>query len=171
MKRRLEIARALIHNARILFLDEPTVGLDAQSRARVWQYLNDIRVQRQTTIVVTTHYIEEAEQIADRIGVIHNGELIVVEDKAQLMRKLGKKQLTLHLQQPLPALPAELADWRLELGDSGHTLVYTFDAQQPDTGIAQLLRRLNQLAIDFKDLHSSESSLEEIFVNLVRTRA
>jgi ABC-2 type transport system ATP-binding protein len=170
MKRRVLIAKALAHEPQVLFLDEPTAGVDVELRREMWEMVREL-CDRGVTIILTTHYIEEAEQIADRIGVIHNGELIVVDDKAQLMRKLGKKQLTLHLQQPLSALPSGLADWQLELADNGHALVYTFDAQRPDTGIAQLLRRLNELAIDFKDLHSSESSLEEIFVNLVRARA
>jgi ABC-2 type transport system ATP-binding protein len=170
MKRRVLIAKALAHEPQVLFLDEPSAGVDVELRREMWEMVRGLR-DRAVTIILTTHYIEEAEQIADRIGVIHNGELIVVEDKARLMRKLGKKQLTLQLQQPLAALPSELADWQLELADNGHALVYTFDAQRRDTGIAQLLRRLNELAIDLKDLHSSESSLEEIFVNLVRTRA
>ena len=170
MKRRVLIAKALAHEPQVLFLDEPTAGVDVELRREMWQMVRGLR-ERGVTIILTTHYIEEAEEMADRIGVIHKGELIVVEEKSTLMRKLGKKQLTLQLQKALPELPPALAGWPLELGDAGHALVYTFDAQRPDTGIAQLLRRLQELAIDVKDLHSSESSLEEIFVNLVRERA
>ncbi len=170
MKRRVLIAKALAHEPQVLFLDEPTAGVDVELRREMWDMVRGLRA-RGVTIILTTHYIEEAEEMADRIGVIHKGELIVVEEKSTLMRKLGKKQLTLQLQRPLPALPPALAGWPLELGDAGHALVYTFDAQRADTGIAQLLRRLQELDIDFKDLHSSESSLEEIFVNLVRERA
>ncbi|MEO8364789.1 MAG: ABC transporter ATP-binding protein [Pseudoxanthomonas sp.] len=166
MKRRVLIAKALSHEPSILFLDEPTAGVDVELRRDMWQMVRDLR-QSGVTIILTTHYIEEAEEMADRIGVISNGELILVEDKQVLMRKLGKKQLTLQLQNPLQAIPAELAALPLELADEGHALVYTFDVQKEETGIAALLRRLGELGIDFKDLHSSESSLEEIFVNLV----
>ena len=170
MKRRVLIAKALAHEPQVLFLDEPTAGVDVELRREMWDMVRALR-ERGVTIILTTHYIEEAELMADRIGVIHRGELIVVEEKARLMRKLGKKQLTLQLQRPLAGVPPELGAWPLELGDAGHALIYTFDAQRSDTGIAQLLRRLQELNIDFKDLHSSESSLEEIFVNLVRTRS
>ncbi|HEU0307071.1 MAG TPA: ABC transporter ATP-binding protein [Lysobacter sp.] len=166
MKRRVLIAKALAHEPRILFLDEPTAGVDVELRRDMWQMVRSLR-ESGVTIILTTHYIEEAEEMADRIGVISNGELIVVEDKHVLMRKLGKKQLTLQLQEPLAALPAALADFALELTGDGHALVYTFDTQREDTGIATLLRRLHEQGIDFKDLHSSESSLEEIFVSLV----
>jgi ABC-2 type transport system ATP-binding protein len=170
MKRRVMIAKALSHEPRILFLDEPTAGVDVELRRGMWQMVRRLR-QSGVTIILTTHYIEEAEEMADRIGVINRGELVVVEDKAQLMRKLGKKQLTLQLQQPLARIPAELSAYPLELADDGHTLLFTFDAQRHETGIATLLKRLGELNIDFKDLHSSESSLEDIFVDLVRTRA
>ncbi|MFC5571028.1 ABC transporter ATP-binding protein [Lysobacter yangpyeongensis] len=166
MKRRVLIAKALAHEPRILFLDEPTAGVDVELRRDMWQLVRTLR-ENGVTIILTTHYIEEAEEMADRIGVISNGELIVVEDKHVLMRKLGKKQLTLQLQEPLAAVPEALASFGLELADEGHALVYTFDTQREQTGIATLMRRLNEQGIDFKDLHSSESSLEEIFVSLV----
>ncbi|KAF1716918.1 multidrug ABC transporter ATP-binding protein [Pseudoxanthomonas yeongjuensis] len=166
MKRRVLIAKALSHEPSILFLDEPTAGVDVELRRDMWQMVRNLRASG-VTIILTTHYIEEAEEMADRIGVISKGELILVEDKQVLMRKLGKKQLTLQLQNPLGAIPAELSSLPLELADEGHALVYTFDAQKEETGIAALLKRLGELGIDFKDLHSSESSLEEIFVSLV----
>jgi ABC-2 type transport system ATP-binding protein len=168
MKRRVLIAKALSHEPSILFLDEPTAGVDVELRRDMWQMVRNLRASG-VTIILTTHYIEEAEEMADRIGVISKGELILVEDKQVLMRKLGKKQLTLQLQNPLGAIPGELSSLPLELADEGHALVYTFDAQNEETGIAALLRRLGELGIDFKDLHSSESSLEEIFVNLVHS--
>lgn len=170
MKRRVLIAKALAHEPKILFLDEPTAGVDVELRHDMWKMVRALR-EEGVTIILTTHYIEEAEQMADRIGVISKGELIVVEDKDVLMRKLGKKQLTLHLQTPLEHLPEGLAGPALELAEGGSTLVYTFDAQAEETGIAALLRRLAEHGVDFKDLHSSESSLEEIFVSLVRGRA
>ncbi len=170
MKRRVLIAKALAHEPQILFLDEPTAGVDVELRHDMWQMVRGLR-ENGVTIILTTHYIEEAEEMADRIGVISKGELILVEDKAVLMRKLGKKQLTLHLQNPLARIPEELAGHPLELAEDGHALVYTFDTQGEHTGIAALLRRLGEHGIDFKDLHSSESSLEEIFVSLVRSRA
>jgi ABC-2 type transport system ATP-binding protein len=166
MKRRVLIAKALAHEPQILFLDEPTAGVDVELRRDMWQMVRTLR-ENGVTIILTTHYIEEAEEMADRIGVINNGELIVVEDKHVLMRKLGKKQLTLQLQEPLTAVPPALGEFALELADEGHALVYTFDTQREQTGIATLMRRLNEQGIDFKDLHSSESSLEEIFVSLV----
>ena len=166
MKRRVLIAKALAHEPSILFLDEPTAGVDVELRHDMWQMVRRLRDDG-TTIILTTHYIEEAEEMADRIGVIDKGALVVVEDKQVLMRKLGKKQLTLALHAPLQAMPAGLEDLPLELADGGHALVYTFDSQTEDTGIAGLLRRLAELGIEFKDLHSSESSLEEIFVGLV----
>ncbi|MCG6871929.1 MAG: ABC transporter ATP-binding protein [Gammaproteobacteria bacterium] len=169
MKRRVLIAKALAHEPRILFLDEPTAGVDVELRHDMWEMVRRLRAGG-VTIILTTHYIEEAEEMADRIGVINRGQLAVVEDKQVLMNKLGKKQLTLTLQQPLGRLPAELSGHPLELSDDGTTLVYTFDAQQENTGIAELLRDLDRHAIDFKDLHSSQSSLEEIFVSLVRSR-
>ncbi|KAF1709523.1 ABC transporter ATP-binding protein [Pseudoxanthomonas sacheonensis] len=166
MKRRVLIAKALSHEPTILFLDEPTAGVDVELRRDMWQMVRNLR-ESGVTIILTTHYIEEAEEMADRIGVISKGELILVEDKHVLMRKLGKKQLTLQLQTPLQRLPEELSGLALELTDEGHALVYTFDTQTEETGIAALLKRLGELGIDFKDLHSSESSLEEIFVSLV----
>lgn len=166
MKRRVLIAKALSHEPTILFLDEPTAGVDVELRRDMWQMVRNLR-ESGVTIILTTHYIEEAEEMADRIGVISKGELILVEDKHVLMRKLGKKQLTLQLQNPLQRLPEELSGLALELTDEGHALVYTFDTQTEETGIAALLKRLGELGIDFKDLHSSESSLEEIFVSLV----
>ncbi|ARU89550.1 ABC transporter ATP-binding protein [Pseudomonas sp. M30-35] len=170
MKRRVMIAKALSHEPQILFLDEPTAGVDVELRRDMWNMVRGLR-ERGVTIILTTHYIEEAEEMADRIGVISKGEIILVEDKAALMHKLGKKQLTLHLQQPLTSIPDALASYPLELADSGHALVFTFDAQREHTGIAELLKDLAQQGIDFKDLQSSQSSLEEIFVNLVRNRA
>ena len=170
MKRRVLIAKALAHEPQILFLDEPTAGVDVELRHDMWKMVRALR-EEGVTIILTTHYIEEAEQMADRIGVISKGELIVVEDKDVLMRKLGKKQLTLHLQTQLERLPEGLAGPALELTEGGSTLVYTFDAQAEETGIAALLRKLAEHGVDFKDLHSSESSLEDIFVSLVRGRA
>ena len=167
MKRRVLIAKALSHEPQILFLDEPTAGVDVELRHDMWEMVRKLR-ENGTTIILTTHYIEEAEEMADRIGVISKGELILVEDKRTLMRKLGKKQLTVTLQNPLERVPEAMADLPLELAENGHALVYTFDTQQEETGIASLLKRLGDQGIDFKDLHSSESSLEDIFVSLVR---
>jgi ABC-2 type transport system ATP-binding protein len=166
MKRRVMIAKALSHEPKILFLDEPTAGVDVELRRDMWQMVRGLR-ETGVTIILTTHYIEEAEEMADRIGVISRGELILVEDKAVLMEKLGKKQLTLHLQTPLAALPPVLADQPLELSADGADLIYTFDAQSEETGIAPLLKQLSELGIDFKDLQTRQSSLEEIFVSLV----
>ncbi|WP_087746803.1 MULTISPECIES: ABC transporter ATP-binding protein [unclassified Acidovorax] len=166
MKRRVLIAKALSHEPKILFLDEPSAGVDVELRHDMWRLVRALQ-DAGTTIILTTHYIEEAEDMADRIGVIRQGELIVVEDKAVLMRKLGKKQLTLTLQHPMERLPESLARWPLALSADGHALTYSFDTQQEDTGIAALLRALGEHGIDFKDLHSSESSLEDIFVSLV----
>ena len=170
MKRRVLIAKALAHEPQVLFLDEPTAGVDVELRHDMWQMVRGLR-ESGVTIILTTHYIEEAEEMADRIGVIHQGGLILVEEKAALMRKLGKKQLALQLQAPLRALPDALGDLPLELSKDGNTLTYTFDTQGEDTGIAPLLKRLSEQGIDFKDLHSSESSLEDIFVSLVRKSA
>ena len=167
MKRRVMIAKALSHEPDILFLDEPTAGVDVELRRDMWEMVRRLR-DNGVTIILTTHYIEEAEEMADRIGVINHGQLVLVEEKHTLMRKLGKKQLTLYLQQPLAEIPADLTALPLELGDDGNQLVYTFDTQSEHTGIADLLRQLNKHGIDFRDLHSSESSLEEIFVSLVR---
>ncbi|MDP2226247.1 MAG: ABC transporter ATP-binding protein [Moraxellaceae bacterium] len=170
MKRRVMIAKALSHEPSILFLDEPSAGVDVELRHDMWQMVRRLR-DSGVTIILTTHYIEEAEEMADRIGVIRKGELILVEEKATLMQKLGKKQLTVHLKQPLAALPGQLDGMALELADGGNTLVYTFDAQGDDTGIAQLLRQLDDEGITWRDLQSSQSSLEEIFVSLVRSAA
>ena len=169
MKRRLMIAKALSHEPRILFLDEPSAGVDVELRRDMWELVRGLR-ESGVTIILTTHYIEEAEEMADRIGVISKGRLILVEDKDALMKKLGKKQLKLSLQTPLAVIPRELADQPLELSADGNELIFTFDVQQEQTGIAALLRRLTEHGIDFKDLHSSESSLEEIFVSLVREK-
>ncbi|WP_026603087.1 ABC transporter ATP-binding protein [Methylomonas sp. 11b] len=166
MKRRVLIAKALAHEPTILFLDEPSAGVDVELRHDMWRMVRELRANG-TTIILTTHYIEEAEDMADRIGVINKGELIVVEDKAVLMRKLGKKQLTLTLRQPMTEIPVELDAWALTLTEDGQRLVYSFDTQEEETGIAELLRRLSEHGIDFKDLSSSESSLEDIFVSLV----
>jgi ABC-2 type transport system ATP-binding protein len=170
MKRRVMIAKALSHEPTILFLDEPTAGVDVELRRDMWEMVRKLRDDG-VTIILTTHYIEEAEEMADRIGVISGGELILVEEKAALMRKLGTKQLTLHLQEPLAALPGGLASEPLELAASGAELIYTFDAQAEQTGIADLIRRLAGHGIDFKDLQTRESSLEDIFVSLVRSRS
>ncbi len=167
MKRRVLIAKALAHEPRVLFLDEPTAGVDVELRHDMWQMVRRLR-ESGVTIILTTHYIEEAQEMADRIGVINRGEIVIVEEKQTLMRKMGKKQLTLSLQTPLDAVPDGLREWPLELGADGTSLIYTFDTQGEDTGIAVLLRKLSDLGIDFKDLHSSESSLEDIFVSLVR---
>ena len=168
MKRRVLIAKALAHEPGILFLDEPTAGVDVELRHDMWQMVRRLR-ENGTTVILTTHYIEEAEDMADRIGVIRKGELILVEDKSVLMKKLGKKQLTLALQTPLQQIPAELATLPLELSADGGSITYTFDTQHEETGIADLLRCLATHGIDFKDLHSSQSSLEDIFVSLVRS--
>ncbi|MDQ3205369.1 MAG: ABC transporter ATP-binding protein [Pseudomonadota bacterium] len=167
MKRRVLIAKALAHEPRILFLDEPTAGVDVELRHDMWALVRGLREQG-VTIILTTHYIEEAQEMADRIGVINRGELVLVEDKDVLMRRLGRKQLTLTLQEPLDRLPPALAGLPLEVSGDGLQLVYTFDTQGERTGIATLLRHLADHGIDFKDLHTSESSLEEIFVGLVR---
>jgi len=169
MKRRVLIAKALAHEPTILFLDEPTAGVDVELRHDMWRMVRRLRDEG-ATIILTTHYIEEAEEMADRIGVIAKGGLVVVEDKATLMRKLGKKQLALSLRAPLQHVPEALADLPLELAQDGHALVYTFDTQTEETGIAALLKRLADEGIDFKDLHSSESSLEDIFVDLVHRK-
>ena len=166
MKRRVMIAKALSHEPQILFLDEPSAGVDVELRQDMWQIVRDLRASG-VTIILTTHYIEEAEQMADRIGVINGGELILVEEKAELMRKLGKKQLTLHLQKRLDGIPDELATHRLTLAAAGMDLVYTYDTQGERTGITDLLANLRQAGISFKDLHTTQSSLEDIFVGLV----
>jgi len=167
MKRRVLISKALSHEPQILFLDEPTAGVDVELRRDMWEIVRGLR-ENGVTIILTTHYIEEAQEMADRVGVINDGEIIIVEDKAVLMEKLGKKQLTLYLQSPLSEIPQGLNGHTLELSKDGNELVYSFDVQSEQTGIAGLLRQLNEHGIDFKDLHSSESSLEEIFVSLVK---
>jgi len=168
MKRRVMIAKALSHEPRILFLDEPTAGVDVELRRDMWEMVRKLR-ESGVTIILTTHYIEEAEEMADRIGVINKGEIILVEDKSVLMEKLGKRQLTLQLQAPLSAIPAALADYQLELSADGAELIYSFDAQHEGTGIAGLMRQLAGAGIDFKDLQTRQSSLEDIFVSLVRS--
>ncbi|MDQ2150826.1 ABC transporter ATP-binding protein [Alcaligenaceae bacterium C4P045] len=168
MKRRVMIAKALSHEPRILFLDEPTAGVDVELRHDMWNMVRGLR-ENGVTIILTTHYIEEAEEMADRIGVIRKGEIILVEDKHTLMRKLGKKQLTLFLKQPLAAIPAALASANLELANDGHELIYTFDnAEGESSGIGTLLQSLNAHGIAFRDLQSSQSSLEDIFVGLLK---
>ena len=166
MKRRVMIAKALSHEPRILFLDEPTAGVDVELRRDMWEMVRKLR-ENGTTVILTTHYIEEAEEMADRIGVIRDGEIILVEDKARLMSKLGKKELRLHLQQKLDRVPGELTLEPVELSDDGYELIYTFDSQQQQAGVARLLRTLSDLGIDYRDLQTRESSLEEIFVGLV----
>ncbi len=167
MKRRVMIAKALSHEPTILFLDEPTAGVDVELRRDMWEMVRSLR-QSGVTIILTTHYIEEAEEMADRIGVIRKGEIILVEDKDVLMRQLGRKSLTIQLREPLAAIPAGLESFALELAADGHRLVYGFDTRSEDTRIADLLRRLHDAGIDFSDLNTEESSLEDIFVSLVR---
>ncbi|KAB2840529.1 ABC transporter ATP-binding protein [bacterium] len=169
MKRRLLIAKALSHEPEILFLDEPTAGVDVELRRDMWELVRSLR-DRGVTIILTTHYIEEAEEMADRIGVISRGEIILVEDKREIIRKLGRKQLTLHLQTKVERLPESLAGYRLEIAPGGGELVYTYDSQSESVGIAALLRDLHQAGIEFKDLNTDQSSLEEIFVSLVREK-
>src|SRR3954469_8553072 len=162
MKRRLLIAKALAHAPKVLFLDEPTAGVDVELRQGMWQAVRALR-DSGVTIILTTHYIEEAELMADRIGIINKGEIVLVEDKAELMRKLGKKQLTLHLRGKLDTLPPALAQYRLELAAAGKVLVYTYDTQAEHSGIPELLRDLNGAGIELKDLQTTQSSLEDIF--------
>jgi len=165
MKRRVMIAKALAHEPRLLFLDEPTAGVDVELRRDMWALVRALRDDG-VTIILTTHYIEEAEEMADRIGVIDKGELILVEEKARLMRKLGSKKLTLQLQDPLTTIPVELDNWQLSLKDGGHVLEYRFDIHAEQNGIPSLLRRLHELGIGFRDLNTEQSSLEDIFVSL-----
>jgi ABC-2 type transport system ATP-binding protein len=169
MKRRVMIAKALSHEPQILFLDEPTAGVDVELRQDMWETVRSLR-ESGVTIILTTHYIHEAEEMADRIGVINDGELILVEDKAELMRKLGKKRLTLQLQGELDGIPIELAGYGLELTAGGSELIYTYDTQTERTGITALLADLNATGIKFKDLGTEQSSLEDIFVSLVKER-
>jgi ABC-2 type transport system ATP-binding protein len=169
MKRRVMIAKALAHEPRVLFLDEPTAGVDVELRRDMWALVRRMR-EAGTTIILTTHYIEEAEEMADRIGVINKGELVVVEEKAKLMKKLGKKQFTVHLQEPMQALPAGLSEWPLVLSADGKEIEYTFDGREEGTGVPALLKRLGELGIGFRDLNTRQSSLEDIFVTLVSDR-
>jgi ABC-2 type transport system ATP-binding protein len=172
MKRRVLIAKALSHEPQVLFLDEPTAGVDVELRRDMWQLVSALRASG-VTIILTTHYIDEAEEMADRIGVINKGELVVVEDKAELMRKLGKKQLTLQLQHPLPSIPAELSQYGLSQANDNTELIYTYDAGDSEhdrSGIAALLRDLDRAGIPFKDLHTTQSSLEDIFLTLLEDR-
>ncbi len=169
MKRRVMIAKALAHEPTILFLDEPSAGVDVELRRDMWEMVRDLR-KSGVTIILTTHYIEEAEEMADRIGVIAKGEIILVEEKSRLMDKLGKKQLTLNLSEPMAAIPAELGEWNLALKADGHELVYSFDSNAERTGIPSLLRRMSDLGIAFKDLATRQSSLEDIFVSLVHEK-
>ena len=167
MKRRLLIAKALSHEPKILFLDEPTAGVDVELRREMWQLVRSLKAGG-VTIILTTHYIDEAEEMAERVGVISKGEIILVENKAELMRKLGKKQLTLHLEKMLERIPPELADYHLELSSGGSDLIYTYDTQGQRASIAALLEDLDKAGIRFKDLQTTQSSLEDIFVSLVR---
>ena len=166
MKRRVMIAKALSHEPDILFLDEPSAGVDVELRRDMWDMVRKLRADG-TTIILTTHYIEEAEEMADRVGVISKGELVAAEDKAVLMRKLGRKTLKLTLADPMDAVPPELAEWNLALEDDGHILCYLFDANAEKTGVPSLLRRVSDLGIQFKDLATEQSSLEDLFVGLV----
>ena len=166
MKRRLMIAKALSHEPRILFLDEPTAGVDVELRRDMWEMVRKLR-EDGVTIILTTHYIEEAEEMADRIGVIRQGEIILVEEKSQLMSKLGKKELRLQLQNKLDEVPSELKAEPVELSEDGYELIYTFDSQQEQAGVARLLRTLGDIGVDYRDLRTRESSLEDIFVGLV----
>jgi ABC-2 type transport system ATP-binding protein len=170
MKRRVMIAKALAHEPEILFLDEPTAGVDVELRRDMWSLVRRLR-DSGVTIILTTHYIDEAEEMADRIGIINKGQLVLVEEKTTLMRKLGKRQLTLVLQDPMTELPAALSSWSLQLKSQGYQLEYTFDARQGGAEIPALLRKLSDLGITFKDLNTKESSLEDIFVNLVHANA
>ena len=170
MKRRVMIAKALVHEPQILFLDEPTAGVDVELRRDMWQTVRELQ-QQGVTIILTTHYIEEAEEMADRIGVIHKGELLLVEDKARLMRQLGRRELRLQLADALAAVPPQLADFSLSLADEGMTLVYGFSGDPGQARIPALLRELSQLGLGFRDLQTQQSSLEDIFVSLVRGRA
>ncbi len=170
MKRRVMIAKALSHEPDILFLDEPTAGVDVTLRRDMWALVRRLR-EKGVTIILTTHYIEEAEEMADRVGVIDKGRLLLVERTVSLMRKMGKRRLTIVLQHPLADVPLELAGWQLELEENGHNLIYSFDANAENTGIPTLLRRIAELGIEFRDLDTARSSLEDIFVSLVERAA
>ena len=167
MKRRVLIAKALAHEPELLFLDEPTAGVDVELRQAMWNVVSELR-ESGVTVILTTHYIEEAEQMADRVGVINHGEVILVRETESLMRELGRKQLCLMLNEPLAEIPAELSEFGLELGEGGNELVYTYDSQRERTGITTLLGELEREGISFHDLNTSQSSLEEIFVDLVK---
>ena len=169
MKRRVMIAKALSHEPEILFLDEPTAGVDVELRQDMWRLINELKASG-VTIILTTHYIEEAEEIADRVAVINKGEIIVVEEKSELMRKLGKKQLTLELLESLVIIPKQLAHLKLELENEGSKLIYTYDTQGERTGITSLLRELHDAGVRFRDLSTTQSSLEDIFVTLLRAQ-
>ena len=170
MKRRVMIAKALVHEPRILFLDEPSAGVDVELRRDMWQTVRELKRQG-VTIILTTHYIEEAEEMADRIGVIHKGELMLVEEKSRLMRQLGRRELRLHLTEALPALPPQLSAYALTLTDDGLTMVFSFNEDREQARIPALLREVGQLGVSFKDLETQQSSLEDIFVSLVRSRS
>jgi ABC-2 type transport system ATP-binding protein len=169
MKRRVLIAKALSHEPTVLFLDEPTAGVDVELRKDMWNVVRELRASG-VTIILTTHYIDEAEEMADRVGVVNKGEIMLVEDKHVLMRKLGKKQMTLELHEALPEIPQQLAGYRLDLTSDRMQIVYTYDTQSDRTGITTLLGELNRIGIKFKDIHTTQSSLEEIFVSLVKRR-
>lgn len=169
MKRRVMIAKALSHEPKILFLDEPSAGVDVELRRDMWEMVRNLR-KSGVTIILTTHYIEEAEEMADRVGVINRGQLILVEEKATLMRKLGKKQLTLELPAPMEKVPDGLNGYHVELANEGRQLVYSFDTQADDTGIPAFLKRIGELGVEYKDLHTEQSSLEDIFVSLVHAK-
>jgi ABC-2 type transport system ATP-binding protein len=169
MKRRVLIAKALSHEPKVLFLDEPTAGVDVELRKDMWQVVRDLRAAG-VTIILTTHYIDEAEQMADRVGVINKGEIILVEEKAELMRKMGQKRLTLQIHNKIDALPPELAAHRLTIADSGHELIYDYDTQAERTGVATLLGELSRAGIRIRDLQTTQSSLEDIFVSLVHSK-
>ncbi len=169
MKRRALIAKALSHEPEVLFLDEPTAGVDVELRQDMWNVVAELREQG-VTVILTTHYIEEAEQLADRVGVINHGEIILIEEKDKLMRDLGKKQLVLHLQEPLTDLPSQLSDYHLELSDDNRDLTYTYDTKKKSTGITALLSELRAANVHFNDLQTTQSSLEDIFVDLVNRK-
>ncbi|MFN3464329.1 MAG: ATP-binding cassette domain-containing protein, partial [Terricaulis sp.] len=169
MKRRVMIAKALSHEPKILFLDEPSAGVDVELRRDMWEMVRGLR-KNGVTIILTTHYIEEAEEMADRVGVISKGELILVEEKNTLMRKLGKKQLVLDLAAPVSEVPGGLNGFHVELANEGRQIIYSFDAQADDTGIPAFLKRLGEIGVDYKDLHTEQSSLEDIFVSLVHSK-
>lgn len=170
MKRRVLIGKALSHEPRILFLDEPTAGVDVELRKDMWKLVDKLR-ESGVTIILTTHYIEEAEEIADRVGIINNGELLLVEDKADLMQKLGSKQLTIELKEPIDNIPASLASYKLDLSNDGQNLVYHYDTRQDRTGITALMQSLNKAGLSLRDIHTSQSSLEDIFVNIVAEKS